>query len=66
MKSRSRRSIRKSSRLQDSGADVFVIAATPKFAAQAIRKGYDIGWTAGALSDQCFAFDRHGVETRRP
>jgi branched-chain amino acid transport system substrate-binding protein len=30
--------------LQDSGADVFVIAATPKFAAQAIRKSYDIGW----------------------
>ena len=30
--------------LQGSGADVFVIAATPKFAAQAIRKGYDIGW----------------------
>ena len=30
--------------LQGSGADVFVIAATPKFAAQAIRKSYDIGW----------------------
>jgi hypothetical protein len=23
---------------------VFVIAATPKFAAQAIRKSYEIGW----------------------
>ena len=32
--------------LQGSGADVFVIAATPKFAAQAIRKSYDIGWSA--------------------
>jgi branched-chain amino acid transport system substrate-binding protein len=32
--------------LQDSGADVLLIAATPKFAAQAIRKTYDIGWTA--------------------
>jgi branched-chain amino acid transport system substrate-binding protein len=32
--------------LQGSGADVFLIAATPKFAAQAIRKTYDIGWTA--------------------
>jgi branched-chain amino acid transport system substrate-binding protein len=32
--------------LQGSGADVFLIAATPKFAAQAIRKSYDIGWTA--------------------
>ena len=32
--------------LQGSGADVFVIAATPKFAAQAIRKAYDLGWNA--------------------
>ena len=31
-------------RLKASGADVFVIAATPKFAAQAIRKTYEIGW----------------------
>ena len=31
--------------LQGSGADVFVLAATPKFAAQAIRKAYDVGWT---------------------
>jgi branched-chain amino acid transport system substrate-binding protein len=30
--------------LQASGADTFVLAATPKFAAQAIRKVYDIGW----------------------
>ena len=30
--------------LQGSGADVFLIAATPKFAAQAIRKTYDLGW----------------------
>jgi branched-chain amino acid transport system substrate-binding protein len=30
--------------LQGSGADVLLIAATPKFAAQAIRKAYDIGW----------------------
>jgi branched-chain amino acid transport system substrate-binding protein len=30
--------------LQASGADTFVILATPKFAAQAIRKAYDIGW----------------------
>src|SRR5271154_3035759 len=33
--------------LQGSGADVFLIAATPKFAAQAIRKSSDIGWAAG-------------------
>ena len=32
--------------LQASGADVFLIAATPKFAAQAIRKSFDIGWSA--------------------
>jgi branched-chain amino acid transport system substrate-binding protein len=31
--------------LQGSGADVFLIAATPKFAAEAIRKTFDIGWT---------------------
>jgi branched-chain amino acid transport system substrate-binding protein len=30
--------------LQASGADTLVVAATPKFAAQAIRKVYDIGW----------------------
>jgi branched-chain amino acid transport system substrate-binding protein len=32
--------------LQASGADVLLTAATPKFAAQAIRKVYDIGWKA--------------------
>ncbi len=30
--------------LQNSGADVLLTAAVPKFAAQAIRKIYDIGW----------------------
>ncbi len=30
--------------LQSSGADVFYNVTTPKFAAQAIRKTYDIGW----------------------
>jgi len=30
--------------LQASGADVFFNVTTPKFAAQAIRKAYDIGW----------------------
>jgi len=34
------------STLQGSGADVFLIAATPKFAAQAIRKSFDLGWDA--------------------
>src|ERR1700749_4694593 len=36
-------------KLKASGADVFVIAATPKFAAQAIRKTYEIGWGQVAL-----------------
>jgi branched-chain amino acid transport system substrate-binding protein len=30
--------------LQASGANVFINVTTPKFAAQAIRKAYDIGW----------------------
>jgi branched-chain amino acid transport system substrate-binding protein len=30
--------------LQYSGADTFLIAAGPKFAAQAIRKAFDLGW----------------------
>lgn len=30
--------------LKDSGADVFINASTPKFAAQAIRIAYDTGW----------------------
>ncbi|NVN85175.1 MAG: ABC transporter substrate-binding protein [Rhodopseudomonas sp.] len=31
-------------KLKSSGADVLIIAATPKFAAQSIRKAYEIGW----------------------
>ena len=31
--------------LQGAGVDTLVIAATPKFAAQAIRKIYDLGWS---------------------
>ena len=31
--------------LQASGADILLIAATPKFAAQAIRKSADLGWS---------------------
>src|SRR5262245_44377314 len=30
--------------LQASGADALILIATPKFAAQAIRKVYDVGW----------------------
>jgi branched-chain amino acid transport system substrate-binding protein len=32
--------------LQGSGANIFIIGATPKFAAQAIRKSSDLGWDA--------------------
>ena len=32
--------------LQASGADTLIIIATPKAAAQAIRKSYDLGWNA--------------------
>jgi branched-chain amino acid transport system substrate-binding protein len=32
--------------LQGSGADLFFIVATPKFAAQAVRKSFDLGWNA--------------------
>jgi branched-chain amino acid transport system substrate-binding protein len=32
--------------LQGSGADLLLIVATPKFAAQAVRKSYDLGWNA--------------------
>jgi len=31
-------------KLKSAGADALVIAATPKFAAQAIRKTYEINW----------------------
>src|SRR4051794_34660247 len=31
-------------KLKASGADVLIIAATPKFAAQSIRKVFEIGW----------------------
>src|SRR5260370_40660289 len=30
--------------LQSAGVDTFILVAIPKFAAQAIRKVYDIGW----------------------
>jgi branched-chain amino acid transport system substrate-binding protein len=32
--------------LKDSGADIFFVEASPKFAAQAIRKAAEIGWKA--------------------
>ena len=41
--------------LQGSGADILLIAATPKFAAQAIRKSLRSRLDAGALHDRRFA-----------
>jgi branched-chain amino acid transport system substrate-binding protein len=44
--------------LQGSGADVFLIAAVAKFAAQAIRKSFELGWSAArylALPAQSFS-----------
>ena len=43
-KSRIRPSTSQIVKLKASGADVLVIAATPKFAAQSIRKAFEIGW----------------------
>ena len=52
--------------LQGSGADLFLIAATPKFAAQAIRKSADLGWSGDPLSQLCLSLRRRGAETRWP
>src|SRR3984893_3004488 len=52
--------------LQGSGADVLLTAAIPKFAAQTVRKVYDIGWGAAALPQFSRQFSRHGDEARRP
>ena len=32
--------------LRASGADIFIMATSPKFGAQAIRKSYELGWSA--------------------
>ena len=42
--------------LHGSGADVLVFAATPKFAAQAIRKAYEIGWNPVRYLNSTAAF----------
>jgi branched-chain amino acid transport system substrate-binding protein len=36
--------------LQASGADTLIFGATPKAAAQAIRKAYDLGWAPASSS----------------
>ena len=52
--------------LQGSGADVFVIAATPKFAAQAIRKSFDLGWNAVRYVSNRLSLDRDRSQAGRP
>jgi len=61
---RNRPSIPKSSG-EASEADVFLIAATPKFAAQAIRKAHEIGWKPTSVSEQRFNLDFVGDGGRR-
>ena len=53
--------------LQGSGADALIVAATPKFAAQAIRRVYDIGWKPMFFSQQRsdLGIDRDGAGRRR-
>ena len=48
--------------LQGSGADILLTAAVPKFAAQAIRKVYDIGWKPVHFVGFPVEFDRRRDE----
>ena len=52
--------------LQASGADVFFNITTPKFAAQAIRKAYDIGWKPVHYPEQRLELGRLGADAGRP
>ena len=52
--------------LQASGADVLLVAATPKFAAQAIRKVHDLDWQPTVLHDQRVDLGRLGDDPGRP
>ena len=51
--------------LQSSGADVLITAATPKFAAQTIRKVADLDWKPLHLPDQRVDFRRLRDRARR-
>ena len=59
-----RQSIPRSSVSRRSGADIFFNVATPKFAAQAIRKVAELDWHRCICSTTC-QFRRLRVETRR-
>ena len=50
--------------LQGTGADVLLTAATPKFAAQAIRKVYDLGWKPTHFLTNVSVFGRLGDASR--
>ena len=50
--------------LQGSGANVLLTVAIPKFAAQAIRKVYDIGWKPTHFLNSVVEFGRNGDEDR--
>ena len=49
--------------LKATGADVLILGTTPKFAAQAIRRVYDVGWKPHDVSRQRvdLCLDRHGA-----
>ncbi len=51
---------------QSSGANVFLVAAIPKFAAQSISKVYDAELEAGVLHDQRGDLGRRRVDPGRP
>jgi branched-chain amino acid transport system substrate-binding protein len=51
--------------LQRSGANVVMIAAIPKFAAQAIRRIHDIGWKPLTLLAYPVGVDPRHVEAGR-
>src|SRR3982074_1090289 len=49
-------------KLKASGADVLVIAATPKFAAQSIRKVFEIGWKPMTFLSNVAVWGSTGME----
>jgi len=52
--------------MQALGVDVVVDATSPKFAAQAIRKAYDIGWKPVPFPEQHVRLGRQRVDARGP
>ena len=52
--------------LQASGADFLLVAATPKFAAQAIKKVHDLDWHPTSFHDQRLDLGRRGDDAGRP